>query len=114
MPAYQERKHMPKKKNEETGHLEIPDYEAFHNVDEIDAAIQKHKDILVGKDRIEYQIKSEKREYVKDMNEQIKIIEEEREHEIVVLSALEDRKRVLHAIQHGQFGLVSVPHKPAI
>ena len=82
-------------------------------IDEIDEAIQKHKDVLVGKDKTESQIKAEKREYTQAMNEQLKELTEEREHEIAVISALEDRRRVLNAQQNGQVVPLHIP-KPAI
>ncbi len=77
--------------------LEIPNYEALMTIEAVEAEIQRHERSLLGKDRTESLIKKEKREYVKALNEQLKELLEEREHEIDVISALEDRRRVLHA-----------------
>jgi hypothetical protein len=85
---------MPKAKNQGPAH-NTPNYEALLSVEEIDEEIEKRKNILVGKDRTEYQIKENKREYVAAMNEQLRDLKEEREHEINVLSALDQRKTQL-------------------
>ncbi len=78
-------------------HLEHPDYEKISTVDECDALIQEHKDILVRKDKTEMQIKHSKKESNAAHNEQLKELLEEREHEIGVIDALVDRKKVLLA-----------------
>jgi len=77
--------------------LDTPNYEALMTVEDIETEIERRKNILVGKDRTEYQIKESKREYVSAANEQLRDLKEEREHEIVVLSALEDRKKQILA-----------------
>ena len=88
---------MPKKKTDDTSHLEHPDYDKISTIEECDEYIAEHEQKLVGKDKTESKIKHEKREYTKALNEQLKELNEEREHEIGVLSALDDRKRVLSA-----------------
>lgn len=75
--------------------LPHPDYEKLTTIEEVEEAIQEHKNILVGKDRTEYQIKEEKKAFVAATNEQLRELAEEREHEINVLSALEQRKQQL-------------------
>ena len=80
--------------------FEHPEYEAIRTVDECDELIKKHKDNLVGKDLLERKIKAEKKEYVKAMNEQLKELSEEREHEMGVLGALQDRRKQLSAVLH--------------
>jgi hypothetical protein len=75
--------------------FETPNYEAISSLDECDVLIEKHKNNLVGKDRLQYQIKEGKKEFVKAANEQLKEIQEEREHEMGVLSALEQHKMLL-------------------
>lgn len=82
----------------DTKAFETPDYEKLTTVDEVDAAIQKHKDILVGKDTTESMIKAEKKDYVSAMNGQLKELNEEREHEIGVLGALNDRRKQLSRV----------------
>lgn len=85
------------KKKDTGSHLNTPNYEALMSVDEVEAEIERRKNILVGKDRTEYQIKESKKDYVSAINEQLRELKEEREHEIVVLSALEDRKKQILA-----------------
>lgn len=84
------------KKNQSPA-LQAPNYEALTTVEEVELELEKHKTVLVGKDRTEYQIKENKKEYVAAINEQLRDLKEEREHEIVVLSALEDRRKQLLA-----------------
>ncbi len=91
------------KKNETTH--EVPNYEAMITVEDVEAEIDRRKNILVGKDRTEYQIKENKKEYVAAMNEQLRELKEEREHEIVVIGALEDRKKQILA----GAGIISLP-----
>ena len=88
---------MGKKAKNDNGHLHAPNYEALVSVEDVELEIERRKNILVGKDRTEYQIKEEKREYVSAINEQLRELKEEREHEIVVISALEDRKKQILA-----------------
>lgn len=101
---------MPKKEDD---FLQHPDYDQFRTVDEVEAAIAQHKEILVGKDRTESQIKKEKREYVSALTEQLKELNEEREFEIDVISTLEDRRRVLHAQANSNVFQMVIP-KPAV
>lgn len=82
-------------KKKDTSHLNAPNYEAMTSVEEVELEIEKRKNVLVGKDRTEYQIKENKKEFNVAVNEQLRDLKEEREHEIVVLSALEDRKRLI-------------------
>lgn len=103
---------MPKKK-EDQSHLHTPDYESFKTVEEVETQIEKHKNLLVGKDRTESQIKKEKKEYVSALNEQLRELNEEREHEIDVISALEARRQVLHAAAHSNVVPMVIP-KPAV
>lgn len=74
---------------------DVPDYEAFTTVEEVDEEIERHKQILVGKDVLESRMKHDKKTYVSALNEQLKELSEEREHEIEVLSALEQRKMLI-------------------
>jgi len=85
------------KKKDTRSHLNTPNYEALMSVDEVEEEIERRKNTLVGKDRTEYQIKESKKDYVSAINEQLRELKEEREHEIVVLSALEDRKKQILA-----------------
>lgn len=84
---------MPKQKD--TSHLEVPNYEGLTTLEEVDKEIEKHKQKLVGKDITEYRMKEDKKTYVGALNEQLKELKEEREHEINVLSALDQHKQVL-------------------
>lgn len=85
--------------------LHTPNYEAMSSVEEVELELEKHKNNLVGKDRTEYQIKETKKEFVSAINEQLRDLKAEREHEIVVLSALEDRKKqILNSA-----GIISLP-----
>ncbi len=85
--------------------LEVPDYEALTTIDEIDELLLEHKENLVRKDKVEYQIKETKRETNKDLNEQLKELREEREHEMGVIDALyETKKRLLASA-----GIATVP-----
>jgi hypothetical protein len=76
---------------------EIPNYEAFTTIEDVDKEIERHKQILVGKDVLESHMKRDKKEYVSAINEQLKELSEEREHEIDVISALEQRKQIINA-----------------
>lgn len=87
---------MGKSKNADKTAFETPDYETL-DLDEVDLELEKHKDILVGKDITESQIKGDKKEYNKAINEQLKELSEEREHEMGVIGALNDRKKLLLA-----------------
>jgi len=91
------------KKNETP--RDVPNYEAMVTVEDVETEIDRRKNILVGKDRTEYQIKENKREYVVAMNEQLRELKEEREHEIVVIGALEDRKKQILA----GAGIIALP-----
>lgn len=84
------------KKDNKTAH-ETPNYEAMVTVEEVELEIERHKTFLVGKDRTEYQIKESKKEYNAAINEQLRELSQEREHEILVISALEDRKKQILA-----------------
>ena len=84
---------MPKKKQDDG--LEHPDYDKITTIDECEKLIVQHKDILVRKDKTEFQIKESKREANAAHNEQLKELLEEREHEIGVIDALIDRRKVL-------------------
>lgn len=72
---------------------EIPDYQAFTTIEEVEEEVERRKHILVGKDVLESRMKHDKKDYVSSINEQLKEVAEEREHEIEVLSALEQRKQ---------------------
>lgn len=85
---------MPKKKDQMSD-LNTPDYESLHTLEAVDAEVERHKQILVGKDILEAKMKKDKKEYVSSLNEQLKELAEEREHEIDVLSALEQRKQMI-------------------
>jgi hypothetical protein len=99
-----------KKKQAQDSGLEHPDYEKLNSIDEIDNMIQTHKDILVRKDKIELKIKDSKKEANAAHNEQLKELLEERTHEVGVIDALVDRKKVLLA----QSGVVPMPKKASI
>ncbi len=76
---------------------DIPDYESFKTIEEVEEEIENHKKVLVGKDLLESRMKKDKKEYVSALNEQLKELAEEREHEIGILLALEQRKQIIHA-----------------
>lgn len=75
----------------------VPNYEAFHTMEDIQNEIERHKQILVSKDILEDRMKKDKKDYVSSLNEQLKELAEEREHEIDVLSALEQRKQLINS-----------------
>jgi phage regulator Rha-like protein len=87
---------MGKTKNSDKTAFQAPDYESLTTIEECDEFLVKHKDRLVGKDITEANIKSDKKDYNAAINEQLKEIKEEREHEMGVISALNDRKRVIN------------------
>lgn len=74
---------------------ETPNYEGITTLTECDEEIAKHKQNLVGKDIVESRMKKDKKDYVGALNEQLKELKEEREHEIDVISALEQHKQLL-------------------
>jgi hypothetical protein len=76
---------------------EHPDYEKLVTAEEVDKLVEVHKNSLVTKDFIERRIKEEKKDYVSAMNEQLKEVAEEREHEMGVIQALDDRKKQILA-----------------
>lgn len=90
---------MPKKTDKPT--FEVPNYEKLTTIEDVDKEIESHKQKLVGKDIIEYRMKEDKKDYVGALNEQLKELKEEREHEINVLSALNQHKQLI-ANQGGQ------------
>jgi hypothetical protein len=71
------------------------DYEKFKTVDAVDDEVRIHKDIVCRKVRQHINIKDEKKTAVGAYNEQLKEIEEELDHEIKTLDALNDRRRAL-------------------
>ena len=81
----------------DSGAQEVPNYEALTTIEDVDKEIERHKQILVGKDVLESRMKRDKKEYVGAVNEQLKELAEEREHEIDVLSALDQRKQLIAA-----------------
>lgn len=83
---------MPK---QDTSHLEVPNYEALTTLEQVDEEIEKHKQRLVGRDITEYRVKEDKKAYVSAANETLKELREEREHEITVISALEQHKQLI-------------------
>lgn len=92
-------------KKEKNPALNAPNYEALTTTEEVEAEIERRKNVLVGKDRTEYQIKENKREFNAAINEQLRDLKEEREHEIVVIGALEDRKKQILA----GAGIITMP-----
>lgn len=88
-------------KKNDNSHLETPAYETLHTLEEVDEQIQKHKNRLVAKDIIEQRIKEQKKAEVAALNEQLKMVQEEREHELGVLSALEQHKMLLSNMSGG-------------
>jgi hypothetical protein len=88
---------MGKSQNTDKTAFEAPDYESLTTIEECDEHLVKHKDYLVGKDITESQIKNDKKDYNGAINEQLKELKEEREHEMGVIGALNDRKRALNA-----------------
>ncbi len=89
-------------------HLDVPDYESLSTTDEIDELLSQHKEALVRKDKLEWQIKETKKETNADLNEQLKQLKEEREHEMGVIDALgEARKRLLASAGIATAGPVS-------
>lgn len=84
---------MPKKNDQ--SHLPTPNYEALTTIEEVDQEIEIHKKNLVGKDIVEYRVKEDKKAYMTAANETLREIKEEREHEINVLSTLEQRKMII-------------------
>jgi len=82
------------KKDDKKAH-ETPNYEAITTLSEVDTEIAKHKERLVGKDIIESRMKQDKKDYVSALNEQLSELKEEREHEIGVLSALDQHRQYL-------------------
>ncbi len=82
-------------KQKDTSHLEAPNYEALTTLEDVDKEIEKHRGRLIGKDIVEYRMKEDKKDYVRAINEQLKELAEEREHEITVLSALEQHKQLI-------------------
>lgn len=84
-------------KNTDKSAFEAPEYEKLTTIEEVDALLQTHKDRLVTKDITESKIKADKKEYTSAINEQLKELGEEREHEMGVIGALNDRRRVIAA-----------------
>lgn len=93
-------------KKKQQGHaLPHPEYEKLMTVEEVDELIQQHKDTLVRKDKTEFQIKEAKQEMLCSYNEQLAELKEEREHELGVIDALHDRKKILLSGQ----GVIPMP-----
>ena len=96
--------------NKDNDGREIPNYEALLTIEDVETEIDKHKATLVGKDITESKIKADKKAYVSALNEQLKELAEEREHEIDVISALEQRKQYL---SNGGGVVIPMPPKKA-
>ena len=94
--------------NKDSNGFEHPDYEQLRTIDEVDELIEKHRDFLVGKDIAEYRMKDDKKTYVSAINEQLRELKEEREHEMGVLSALDQRRKQIHA---GTSNVIPLPPK---
>lgn len=81
-------------KKQDTVH-EVPNYSSLTTIEAVDDEIEIHKQKLVGKDILESRMKQDKKSYVAALNEQLKELAEEREHEIDVIAALEQHKQLL-------------------
>lgn len=92
-------------KKDKSAH-EAPDYDALTTIEMVDEEIEKHQKFLVGKDITESRMKQDKKNYISALNEQLKELSEEREHEIDVLSALEQRKQY---IANGGANVIPMP-----
>ncbi len=84
---------MSKKSKNDNPSLTVPNYEALVTIEEVEEELTRRKNTLIGKDRIDFTIRESKKEYNAAINEQLRDLKEEREHEITVISALEDRKK---------------------
>lgn len=84
-----------KQQKQQASAFDTPNYESLTTLEEVDAEIERHKERLVGKDKLQARVKEEKKDFNSAINEQLKEIEEERLHEIDVLSALEQHKQLL-------------------
>ena len=82
-------------KKNEASDFNTPDYDSFSTIDEVEKEIERREQILIGKDKLQARIKEEKKDFCSAINEQLKEVEEERLHEIGVLSGLEQRKQYL-------------------
>ena len=92
----------------ESGQFETPDYSQLTTIDLVEDEIEKHKQNLVGKDILESKMKADKKNYVSALNEQLRDLADEREHEIDVLSALEQLKQQIS----NSGGAVVIPMPP--
>lgn len=92
-------------KNNDTD-FDTPNYEALTNSDDVDAEIKRREHRLINKDKLQARLKEEKKDFCAAINEQLKEIEEERLHEIGVLSALEQRKQYL---ENGGGNVIPMP-----
>lgn len=75
--------------------FDTPNYEQISTMEECDELLEKHKNNLVGKDKLQQQIRAQKKDFNAAVNEQLREVQEEREHELGVLSALEQHKMLL-------------------
>lgn len=75
--------------------FESPEYEKVKSVEQIDKNILECQRIISRKYRLRVQAESGRRDMVASYNEQIKHLKEELDHELGVLSAWEDRKKIV-------------------
>lgn len=95
-------------KKQDKSPFETPNYESITTLEGVEEEIEKHKQNLVGKDILESRMKAEKKAFVSAHNELLKEVAEEREHEIEVLSALEQHRQL---IANGGANVIPMPRR---
>jgi hypothetical protein len=83
---------MPKKKE-----LPKPDYEKVRSIDQVEKHILECQRTITRKYQLRIQAESARTDLTASYNEQIKHLKEELEHELGVLTAWDNRKKVLSA-----------------
>ena len=98
------------KKKDQGQAFDTPNYESLTTIEDVEQEIEKHKERLIGKDVLQARVKDEKKSFNSAINEQLNEIEEERQHELGVLSALEQQKML---VANGGGMVIPMPPKMA-
>lgn len=75
--------------------MEKPDYDKFKTVDAVETEIEKHKDVVCSKVKLQGQVKQQKKDSNGAYNDQLKSLQEEIDHEVEVIDEFKRRIKEL-------------------
>lgn len=85
-----------------------PDYEKLATLDEVDAEIHKHKELIVRKVKERGQLKSNRKDAMKGFNDELKEVEFQLDHNTEILDELNRHKKLIMAGGGPKMNLKSV------